>query len=273
MVFYRACLVAILLAVSLADYAFPARQSVCITCHQPHYSGKGSCVSCHRGDDRTGRKEIAHYDLVAGRFAHYKIEGSPVAERGKKLLERFSCRRCHRYAEKGNHLAGSLDVTGATGKVRDIYESIRVPVLFMPNFHANDAQIADLVNAILARAKFQKPPVGETALIVHFQDVKNIRKNVFAGKCGKCHKILSEQSGGLGSGYIGPNLSGLFSEFYPRTYRDAESWNPDKLKKWLENPRDIRINAMMPPVRLAPEEFEQLRGIIQLDKSLPDAPR
>jgi len=194
-------------------------------------------------------------------------------DRGKKLLERLSCRRCHRYEEKGNRLAGSLDVTGATGKARDIYESIRAPVLFMPNFHASDVQIADLVNAILARVKFAKPPTGETALAVHFQDVKNIRKNVFAGQCGKCHKILSERAGGLGSGYIGPNLSGLFSEFYPRTYRDAESWNPDRLKKWLENPRDIRINAMMPPVRLAPEEFEQLLGIIQLDKSSPDAPR
>lgn len=270
MVFYRACLVAVLLTASLADYAFSARQSACITCHQPHHSGKGSCVSCHGGDDRTRRKEIAHYDLVAGRFAQYKIEGNQVAERGGKLLERLACRRCHRYEEKGNRLAGSLDVTGATGKARDIYESIRAPVLFMPNFHASDVQIADLVNAILARAKFEKPPTGETALAVHFQDVKNIRKNVFAGQCGKCHKILSERAGGLGSGYIGPNPSGLFSGFYPRTYRDAESWNPDRLKKWLENPRDIRINAMMPPVRLAPEEFEQLLGIIQLDKSSSD---
>jgi len=161
-------------------------------------------------------------------------------------------------------------VTGATGKARDVYESIRVPVLFMPNFHASDVQIADLVNAILVRVKFAKSPTGETALAVHFQDVKNIRKNVFAGQCGKCHKILSERVGGLGGGYIGPNLSGLFSEFYPRTYRDAESWNPDRLKKWLENPRDIKINAMMPPVRLAPEEFEQLLGIIQLDQASSD---
>ena len=260
MVLYRALLVTILLTVLPADHAFTARQSVCLTCHQPHHSWQGNCVSCHKGDDRTERKEIAHYDLVAGRFAHYTIEGNHVVERGKELLERLACRRCHRFAEKGNRLAGSLDVTGAAGKAGDIYDSIRTPALFMPNFHANDAQIAALVNAILARAKSEKPAEGEIAMVVHFQDAQNIRKNVFAGQCGKCHKILSEKSGGLGSGDVGPNLSGLFSEFYPRTYRDAESWNPEKLKKWLENPRDIRANAIMQPVRLAPDELELLLG-------------
>jgi cytochrome c2 len=261
--FYRAFLVMLLLAALPADDAFSAGQSACVACHRPHKVCQGNCVSCHRGDDRTERKEIAHHDLVAGRFAHYHIEGSKVVERGKGLLEQSACRRCHRYEEKGNRLAGSLDVAGATGKARDIHDSIRTPVIFMPNFHMNDIQIASLVNAILARARFAKPLGGETPLVIHFLDSRNIRKNVFAGKCGACHKILSEKSGGLGSGDIAPNLSGLFSAFYPRTYRDAESWNPDNLKKWLENPRVVRANAVMQPVRLAPEEFQQLLGIIQ----------
>lgn len=246
-----------------ADSSFCALQGACITCHQPHLSCEGDCVRCHGGDDRTRRKEIAHHDLVAGRFAHYRIEGSKVVERGKELLERSACRRCHRYEEKGNRLAGSLDVAGATGKARDIHDSIRTPVHFMPNFHLSDIQIASLVNAILARAKFAKPRSGETPLVIHFQDSRNIRKNVFAGKCGACHKILSEKSGGLGSGDVAPNLSGLFSAFYPLIYRDAESWNPDNLKKWLENPRAVRANAMMQPVRLSPEEFRQLLETIE----------
>jgi cytochrome c2 len=268
---YRAFLITLLLTFLLVNYAFAARQSVCITCHQPHHSCQGNCVSCHSGDDRTERKEIAHHDLVAGRFAHYKIEGSQVVERGKELLERSACRRCHRYDEKGNRLAGSLDVTGVTGKARDIHHAIREPALFMPNFHLNDRQIAALVNAILARAKFEKPPAGETPFVVHFQDAHNVRKNIFAEKCGQCHKILSELSGGLGSGEIGPNLSGLVSEFYPRTYRDGESWDSEKLQKWIENPRSIRTNAMMQPVRFEPGELRQLLAIIQPERSASGA--
>lgn len=272
MVLYRVFLLTLLLTFLTAAETVPAGQGVCVTCHRPHPSCQGNCVSCHRGDDRTGRKEIAHRDLVAGRFSHYTIEGSRVVELGKGLLERLSCRRCHRYEEKGNRLAGSLDATGATGKARDIYASIRTPALFMPNFHLNDTQIASLVNAILARAKFEKPPEGETALVVHFQDAQNIRKNIFAEKCGQCHKILSEKSGGLGNGEVAPNLSGLFSEFYPRTYRDTESWNREKLKKWLANPRDIRINAVMQPLRIAPKELELLVTILS-DQSSPDEGR
>lgn len=266
MVFYRACLISIFLTFLLADSCFCAPQSACIACHRPHNLCKGDCVSCHRGDDRTRRKEIAHHDLVAGRFAHYQIEGSQVVERGKELLDSLACRRCHIYAEKGNRMAGSLDLTGATGKARDIHASIREPVLFMPNFHLSDTQIASLVNAILARARFINPPGGETPLVVHFQDLSNMQKNVFALQCGKCHKTLSEKSGGLGNGDVAPNLSGLFSEFYPRTYRDTKSWNPDNLKKWLDNPRDVRTNAVMQPVRLTQEEFQQLLELIHTDK-------
>jgi len=277
---YRACLAAIVIMLSLADFAFAARPGACLACHPPHYSGEGSCVSCHKGNDRSRRKEIAHDDLIAGRFSHYALGGSQVVKSGKKLLEGLACRRCHRSEKKGNRLAGNLDVTGATRKAGDIYDSIRAPALFMPDFHLRDAQIASLVNAILAQAKLEKPPAAEIPLVIHFTNIKlrfadarNIRKNVFAEKCGPCHKILSEKAGGLGSGYVGPNLSGLFSEFYPRTYRDVESWTPDKLKKWLKNPRDIRTNAVMQPVRFEPGEFEQLPGFIQVEKSPPSAPR
>jgi mono/diheme cytochrome c family protein len=262
LVLYRAFLVTALLTFLTAVEIVPAGQNVCVTCHRPHPSRQENCISCHRGDDRTERKEIAHYDLIAGRFAYYTLEKSPVVERGKELLDRLACRRCHRYAGRGNRLANNLDATAMGEKAQDIYDSIKSPALFMPNFYLDENQIAALVNAILARAKSEKIPEGETAIVVHFQTAQHRRKNVFAGQCGKCHTILSESSGGLGSGDIGPNLSGLFSEFYPRTYREAESWNPERLKRWLENPRDIRMNAVMQPLRLSLDEFDQLLRIM-----------
>ena len=92
-----------------------------------------------------------------------------------------------------------------------------------------------------------------------------VRENSFVKLCGPCHKSLSERSGALGNGDIGPNLSGLFSEYYPKTYRDTESWTPDKLRKWLENPRNMRANARMKPVRLAVGEFELLMKTMRIN--------
>ncbi len=265
MALYRAFLVMLLLAALPAYDAFSTGQSACVACHRPHQVCQGACVSCHRGDDRTERKEIAHHDLVAGRFAHYHIEGSPVVERGKKLINGLACRRCHRYEKKGNPLAVSLDLTGVAGKARNIHHSIRDPALYMPDFHLNDIQIATLVNAILARGKFTSPPVNEIPIAIHFMESENIQGNVFTLHCGKCHKLLSEKFGGLGSSNAGPNLSGLFSGFYPWTYGNAEPWDTERLKKWLDNPLDINKNALMQPVRLKPGEREQL-----LQSFLPD---
>jgi cytochrome c2 len=242
--------------------AFPAEQNACLSCHREHDSVKGKCVSCHRGDDRTRRKKIAHYNLVPGRFIQYTLPKSPVVEEGKKLLEQLACQRCHSCEDKGKRLAVSLDSVGMERNAMELFQSIKSPVLFMPDFHLEDGQIAALVNVFLVRARVQKAPEKETPAVIHFQGGQNMRKNVFVEQCGKCHKMLGETSGGSGSGDIGPNLSGLFSEFYPRTFRDVESWDPKKLKKWLGNPREIRENAQMQPVRLSPEQFKQLLEIM-----------
>ena len=247
-------LVALLLLPAAAE---SARRSACLACHRPHHAGRGSCVGCHRGNDRTERKKIAHNDLIAGRFAHFTVKGSPVVARGEKLLDVLACRRCHISAGRGNRLAANLDRL-VPGSPQGIFDAIRSPVLFMPNFQCDDRQISTLVNAILAGGEAAGVKVGETAQVVHFVDGKQGGENSFAKHCGPCHKSLSERFGGVGHGDIGPNLSGLLSAAYPATYRDGEPWTTDKLGKWLENPRAIRANARMQPVRLTAGEFEQL---------------
>jgi cytochrome c2 len=242
----------------LPGAAVPARRSLCLACHGSHYAERGSCVDCHRGNDRTDRKEIAHHDLIAGTFAQFTIKGRPIVEQGRKLVEVLACRRCHRFEGKGNGLATDLGRLATNTAPQDMFDSIKSPVLFMPDFQFDDTQIVALVNAILAGAEPAGAQVGETAQVIHFENEKQGRENSFVKRCGPCHKSLSERFGGLGNGDIGPNLSGLFSEFYPGTYPDAEAWTPDKLRKWVENPRRIRANARMMPVRLTADEFEQL---------------
>lgn len=263
--FYRTVLIVFVVFLLLPGLAVPARRNSCLVCHSPHYAAQGSCIGCHRGNDRTDRKEIAHHDIIAGRFAHFTVPGGTVVERGKKLVDGLACRRCHSYGGRGNRLAANLAGLASNTAPQGIFDSIKSPVLFMPNFHCDDSQLAALVNAILDGAERTGSRAGETAQVVHFEDEKQSGENIFVEHCGPCHKSLSERSGGLGSGDIGPNLSGLLSEYYPKTYRDAEPWTPDKLKKWLENPRNTRANACMKPVRLAVGEFERLMETMRIN--------
>jgi cytochrome c2 len=162
-------------------------------------------------------------------------------------------------------LAVNLDRLAPDTAPPAIFDSIKSPVLFMPNFHCDNLQIASLVNAILAISEQVTPGIRETAQVVHFEDEIRIRENSFVKQCGPCHRILSERYGGLGKGDIGPNLSGLLTEFYPNTYRDAERWTIEKLRKWLENPRSSRPTARMRPMRLTSGEFTLLVETLSID--------
>jgi hypothetical protein len=67
--------------------------------------------------------------------------------------------------------------------------------------------------------------------------------------------------GALGAGDIGPNLSGLFSQHYPKTFRNGEVWSARNLRAWLKNPREIREWARMQPVVLTEKEMKELEAI------------
>ncbi|PLX81738.1 MAG: cytochrome C [Desulfuromonas sp.] len=241
----------------------------CLECHRSHHPEGGACVECHRGNPRTDRPEIAHHELIEGRFAHYTLEGSPVSERGTKRIETAACRRCHATGGKGNRLAVSLDRAPQTSRPQELLEAIRHPVLFMPDFRFSEVQAVEMVNAILLGAAKAPAAVEETPVVVHFEDRGRRKDNPFVKHCGGCHRGLTEGQGGLGQGEVGPNLSGLFSEFYPKTFRDGERWTVDGLKKWLKNPREIRPLATMAPVALKEEELSQLLGVFGEEAERP----
>ena len=234
----------------------------CFQCHKSHYTESGTCISCHRGDERSARLAIAHRDLIQAKFSWFAIAESQPLQRGEKLLVVFACRRCHTTAGKGNHLASNLDRLPLNTTPQKIFEAIKHPALFMPDFSFDDRQITDLVNAILAGAIKNGRNAGETPQVVHFEGVKPRTDNIFEKQCGSCHKILTDAFGALGKGNIGPNLSGLFSEFYPATLKDNGRWTAGILKKWLENPRKIREHSQMRPIPLKKAEFELLLPIL-----------
>ena len=241
-----------------------AAKNLCLECHPVHYAEQPSCLDCHRGVAGTRRIDIAHSGLIAARFAAFTIEDSPVARRGEQLLKDYACRRCHVSAGKGNRLAASLDLAQGFSTPEELAEAIRSPVLFMPEFHFTEVQLVELVNAILGGAWRVAASPGESPAVIHFEGEGASEELRFEKHCGGCHRVLTSLLGGLGDGLVGPNISGLFTEFYFENFGDENHrWTVENLQKWLKNPRQVRPLTQMPPVRLEPADFEQLSRELQ----------
>lgn len=236
----------------------------CRGCHPAHYSGRGSCISCHGGDDRTERKRIAHYRLTPARYALFTLPGSDVVKRGRVLLERFGCRRCHTAEREGTNLAASLDRLGRKAPV-ELVSAMDRPAIHMPQFRFAPAEVDALVNYLLWLGPGSGTGGKESPVVVHFVRKGGEREHPFVKRCGGCHKALTESLGGMGVGSVGPNLSALFTPFYPRPHHAGEPWTPQRLKEWLENPRKIRPLAVMPPVVLEEREADRIIELLQVE--------
>ncbi len=242
----------------------------CLACHPVHYVEQGRCVTCHRGFAGTRRINIAHEGLIAGRFAAFTLAGSEVVEEGTQLLKQYACRRCHISQDLGNRLAANLDLSQQQRTPEELDESIRNPVLFMPQFHFYAKQRIALVNAILWGGRQVEIPEQEPPLVVHFEGETTTREFAFEKYCGKCHRALTEKYGGLGASLTGPNLSGLFSEFYPTSFgEDNQPWTPENLKKWIKNPRSVNNFARMPPLVVNDAEIDRITQELQVKASTP----
>jgi cytochrome c2 len=264
--------VAVLTVAIFLAVACPATAAIssCLYCHQVHYAAISSCSGCHRGDERTFRKEVAHGKLIPGGLVRYRIPGDTSAETGMRWIERTGCRRCHTIKRVGNRLATNLDRLAGRHPVQ-IRESIMRPVAFMPDFRFDAVTASLLVNAILAAAEPVEINRRTTPVTVRFTVNRRDVENIFAKRCGGCHRLLSERFGALGTGNAGPNLAGLLTDHYPRTFARGEPWTGRRLKSWLANPRTSRPLARMQPVPLEKAEFRQLMEILGGSGDLPNA--
>jgi len=251
--------VALLLSASIAG----AAERGCRRCHPVHYPERGACTECHRGEPRAVRKETAHFGFLPGRFSAFTLPGNDVVRRGEKIFENAACRRCHVSGGKGNRLTTDLDRLARDVPPTEVAASIRKPALAMPDFGFTEDQIVSLVNAIYAASRKTAIPDGRAPQVVHFTGTTP-PEDVFQKKCGGCHRALTERLGVVGHGDIGPNLSGLFTVYYPATFRGNLPWNRKNLEEWLKNPRESRRTARMPPQRLTGEEFLSLLEILSV---------
>jgi cytochrome c2 len=256
--FRHAVLTAVILLLVSAIPAAASPGSKCLECHPEHYAGQGSCVFCHHGNQLTSRKGLAHSGLIKGRYAGFTNISSAALVSGVKLAEKAACRRCHVLNGTGNRLAANLDSLLWNSQPAAIRSALIIPALYMPNFHFTERDLDRLIPTILAGGLKAGKALKEPPLVVHFSDAESTKQNVFVKNCGACHKLLSKRDGGLGSGIVGPNLSGLLSQFYPKTFEGDKSWDEERLKRWVKNPRAVRKNATMRPISLKTEEWSEL---------------
>lgn len=179
-------------------------------------------------------------------------------------MGQYACRRCHVSAGKGNRLATPLDTMADARNPEEIAAAIKAPAQGMPDFRLAEKQAVVLVNAILANARQVRIEVQERPLRVHFEPGQRGNESIFSRKCGACHRVLTERLGVLGRGDVGPNLSGLLSEYYPKSFGEGLSWTGERLKRWLANPRAVRAGVRMPPVELSKAEFSGLVETLQV---------
>jgi cytochrome c2 len=128
--------------------------------------------------------------------------------------------------------------------------SITAPVENMPRFGLDSRQAEAIVATLLRHGERSR---ADDAYRVHFDRAPaTLETTVFERECGRCHRVLTP-SGPLGSGDSGPNLSGLFTPYYPRTAPGDVAWTPALLAEWTKNPRASRPATTMPPVEPLPQ--------------------
>ncbi len=266
---------AVLIATSLllfgcvkAEPAAGPREN-CGSCHASHYAELGACAECHRGQPMATRKELAHARLISGRAAEHGLTRGKAVDEGRQLIEAAACRRCHTIGGLGNRLATNLDSVVWRREQRELRTSITEPVENMPAFGFDSGQSDTLIAFLLSSAR---PNAAEETYRVQFARDATRAPSTFGEKCGGCHRLLTSL-GPEGVGDQGPNLSGLFTPFYPKTAASEMGWSEKAMAEWVANPRAIRRTAIMPPVPLTQVELERVTESIRGPAPLADPTR
>ena len=232
--------------------------SLCIKCHKKHYVKIANCITCHRGINKSSRKKIAHFGLITSKYSDFLINKNSI-NYGKDLVEKAHCRRCHFINLKGNSIAKNLNITGKNHIGEYIFFSIKNPNEFMPDFKFDNNSIFNITKYILfisSNKKFSK-------ILPYPVLINNSKQNSFERHCANCHKIISKNYGPIGNFDIGPNLSGIFTNFFsPKKEYKIKKWDNKLIKKWLKNPRSIYKQALMPPIILEKEEVKNLLDVL-----------
>lgn len=181
-------------------------------------------------------------------------------------MTRSGCRRCHVSGGEGSRLGSDLDAAFGSRPAR-LQEAIRLPAVYMPDFRFDEEAVHALVNAIYGNGmagQVSPKNAREIPFKVHFRDRGDrLGSPPFVRYCGGCHRAISRDGVGMGTGAIGPNLSGLFTKYNPGNPDAKNRWTPKTLIRWVANPRGFRPLALMPPLRIEEKALPALVESLQ----------
>jgi len=227
----------------------------CGQCHQPHYSGYGDCSVCHRGEIRSSRENVAHSGLITAKFAAFYTDKKAVSE-GDKLAYESACRRCHRIGAEGEGAAADLNASAAKNTGEYLYDKIKNVNEYMPDFRFSDVERRKIILYLLNESSKGSKKASEPYVAY----ITSSGKGAFEKNCGGCHRMLTRKGGGRGTGSEAANLSGLFSVHFRSQVLPAneKQWTEKRLAEWIRNPRSIKKNSVMPPVRVDDVNISQV---------------
>ncbi len=259
---YRSLYILFLSFILLGCLASDYNKNHCLDCHKPHYVKIGDCYFCHQGNQLAKDKYLAHKNLILKKFSYFRFGNCSIVSKGRKIVNSLGCRRCHKIEGIGNSLARSLDDLDIPFDVNRITFSIIDPAYYMPNFFLSKAETVAIVNYLMYCSQKEKKKDSFSYYKVYFLNNNAKQERIFDRKCGKCHKVLTKKYGGLGQGDVAPNLSGLFTRFYPKS-SFLYPLSDEKLKKWIRNPKKMKPNTLMIPVLLDKKEIEEVIKILK----------
>ena len=232
-------------------------ENKCISCHSNICMGKSSnCTLCHKGNNTTTRKDIAHYKLIKGDYADFNNEKSIITQKGITLIKEANCTRCHKIGNTGATYATDLNSAVKRLSTEEIIKAVKEPAINMPKFTFSDEDYRYLITGLYFYTI--NTEVKSITQIVRLNNSDNASA-LFNEKCGLCHKALTS-TGALGFYDSAPNLSSLKNSY--SEYLNGKTWNKDNLKQWLSNPRSLKKNATMPKIELTEEESEKIINIL-----------
>ncbi|WP_283804954.1 selenite/tellurite reduction operon c-type cytochrome lipoprotein ExtS [Denitrovibrio acetiphilus] len=232
----------------------------CMNCHEPHYANKGDCSLCHRGNMESSRKNIAHFGIITAKYSGLYTDENDV-KTGKEIVEDSACRRCHIIGAKGENSAVSLDYRAKIHTGEYLADKLINTNEYMPDFHFSDRDVTKIIKYLL----FASSGTVQKEAEPYVAYIKTSDDDVFGKHCGNCHKVITRQSGGKGTGEIARNLSGLFSQYFDSDVLQEgdDRWTPELLLKWVRNPRSINKTTIMPPVNLSKNEESDLSKLFE----------
>ncbi len=249
----------------------------------PHTLTQFGCVVCHRGQGAATTKEEAHSStkqweqpILPARFnesscgqCHLgRLDGTPQLNRGRQLLARSGCVRCHTVnLPDGTRVAGTDDPPSlqhfADKTTREwIYAWIKNPQAYsstatMPNFQLSDEDARDISAFLIAQS------VPLAALHTN-ASAKPVAADVSAGPslygesfCASCHAVQNA-AGNLVGGDLAPELTRI-------GMKARLEW----IQSWLRDPSVYDPETKMPHYRFDQKQIATLTAFLQA-KTDPD---